>query len=87
MEMPSAGERLVSAGSEYFPNLLLLFALILGLGIAVFIILEVINAKRPPEEKKSHFYNFLFALVTSFFIAVLYFVYRMVLIGLEHLSQ
>jgi hypothetical protein len=87
MEMPSAGERLISAGSEYFPFIIgLLLSIFIIAGIS-FVVLSILNKKNPPEEKRSNFFLFIVSLMIGFFITSLFFVYKVVLIGLEHLFK
>jgi len=45
MEMPSAAERLISAGSEYFPFIIGLFISIFVIAGIAFIILNILNKK------------------------------------------
>jgi hypothetical protein len=85
MEMPSAAERLISAGSEYFPFIIgLLISIFVIAGIA-FIVLSIFNKKNPPEARRSNFFLFIVSLMIGFFITSLFFVYKVVLMGLEHL--
>ncbi len=87
MEMPSAAERLISAGSEYFPFIISLFLAIFIVAGVSFVILNIFNKKKPEGERRSNFFLFIISLMIGFFAATLFFVYKVVLIGLEHLFQ
>ncbi len=87
MEMPSAAERLISAGTEYFPFIIgLLISIFVIAGIS-FIVLSILNKKKPVEDRRSNFFLFIVSLMIGFFITSLFFVYKVVLMGLEHLFQ
>ncbi|RMD47140.1 MAG: hypothetical protein D6831_00530 [Aquificota bacterium] len=68
-------------------DILILLAIILVLTVISFLGLKKWNEKKPEEERKSDFVLFLVALHVGFFGTVLFFVYRVVIIGLEYLSK
>ncbi len=67
-------------------DILILLVIILVLTVVSFIGLKKWNEKKPENERKSDFILFLIALHVGFFGTVLFFVYRVVIIGLEHLA-
>jgi len=68
-------------------DILILLVIILLLTIISFIGLKKWNEKKPEKERKSDLVLFLIALHVGFFGTVLFFVYRVVLIGLQHLTK
>lgn len=72
-------------GDLHASDILILLVLILVAGVGTYVILSVKNNKKPPEERKSNFVLFLIALNAGFFMVVLFFVYRVVFIGIKYL--
>ncbi len=68
-------------------DVLILLAIIVIFTILSYIGLKKWNENKPAEERKSDIILFLIALHVGFFSTVLFFVYRVVLIGLEYLSK
>ncbi len=68
-------------------DILVLLAIILILTVVSFFGLKKWNENKPENERKSDIVLFLIALHIGFFGTVLFFVYRVVIIGLEYLSK
>ncbi len=68
-------------------DVLILLVIILVFTGVSFILLKKWNDKKPEGERKSEIILFLIALHVGFFGTVLFFVYRVVIIGLEYLSK
>ncbi len=68
-------------------DILILLAIIIIFTFVSYFGLKKWNEKKPVEERKSDIILFLIALHVGFFGTVLFFVYRVVLIGLEYLSK
>ncbi len=72
-------ENLPTAGQWFSENIGFLISMIIGFSIIIFIIWTFLD-----KEKKSGFWRkFLTSLTVGFFITVLYFIYKVVLIALE----
>ena len=82
-----AEELLVRFGSMHIQTLIFLIFTIFFIGVFSFLLLWFFNRKRPPEDRKSSFTLFLYALLISFFSTILFFVYRFVMIGFEILMK
>jgi len=78
---------LAQVGDLHSTDILVLLFLILTLGMVTYIYLVWKNNKKPPEERKSNFVLFLIALNVGFFVTVMFFVYRFVIIGLKYLMS
>ena len=76
---------LAQVGDLHSTDILILLFLILSFGILSYVFLLWKNNKKPPEERKSNFVLFLIALNVSFFSTVIFFVYRVVVVGLKYL--
>lgn len=74
-------------GNMHASDILLLSFIIIGAGILTYIILVVLNNKKPEKQRRSKFVLFLIALHVSFFTTVILFVYKVVVIGLEYLFK
>ncbi len=68
-------------------DILILLIIILVFTFLSFLGLKKWNEKKPEGERKSEFVLFLIALHIGFFSTVLFFVYRVVVIGLEYLAK
>ncbi len=74
-------EQLPTVGQWFTDNIGLLISMIFGFTAIVYIVWTLLD-----KEKKTGFWKkFLTSLVIGFFITVLFFVYKVVLIGLERL--
>ncbi|MBK3332794.1 hypothetical protein GWK41_06905 [Persephonella atlantica] len=78
---------LAQVGDLHASDIILLLFLITGLGIITYLFLVWKNNKKPPEERRSNFALFLIALNAGFFATVMFFVYRVVVIGLKYLMS
>ncbi|WP_029521782.1 hypothetical protein [Persephonella sp. KM09-Lau-8] len=78
---------LSQVGDLHSTDILILLILILVAGIGSYVIMVMKNNKKPPEERRSNFVLFLIALNVGFFTVVLFFVYRVVFIGLKYLMS
>ncbi|SNZ11190.1 hypothetical protein SAMN06265182_2015 [Persephonella hydrogeniphila] len=78
---------LAQVGDLHSTDILILLFLILTLGMLTFVFLVWRNSKKPPEERRSNFALFLIALNVGFFATVLFFVYRVVVIGIKYLMS
>ncbi|WP_293446312.1 hypothetical protein [Persephonella sp.] len=76
---------LAQVGDLHSTDILILLFLILTFGLLSYIFLLWKNSKKPPEERRSNFALFLIALNVGFFTTVMFFVYRVVVVGLKHL--
>lgn len=75
-------EKLPTAGQWFTDNIGLLIFLIFFFTTIIYIVWTFLD-----KEKKAGFWRkFLISLVAGFFITVIYFVYKMVIIGLERLN-
>jgi uncharacterized membrane-anchored protein len=72
-------------GNMHSSEIIFLVSVIIGAGILTFIIMKFLNKKKPKENRMSDFAMFLIALNVSFFLTVVIFVYKMVIIGLKYL--
>jgi hypothetical protein len=72
-------------GDLHSTDILILLILILITGIGSYVIMSIKNNKKSSEERRSNFVLFLIALNVGFFTVVLFFVYRVVVIGLKYL--
>ncbi|NPA16852.1 hypothetical protein [Persephonella sp.] len=78
---------LAQVGDLHSTDILVLLFLILTLGMLTYIYLVWKNNKKPPEERRSNFALFLIALNVGFFVTVMFFVYRFVIVGLKYLMS
>ncbi|WP_457625939.1 hypothetical protein [Persephonella sp.] len=78
---------LAQVGDLHSTDILVLLFLILVLGMITYIFLVWKNSKKPPEERRSNFALFLIALNVGFFVAVTFFVYRVVVAGIKYLMS
>lgn len=85
--MKQAEEKLVQVGTDLTISIVVFVLSIVILTVITYIILMVINRKKPLEERKSDIAIFLISVFTGWAITTLVFVYRIVMIGLEHLRQ
>jgi len=84
--MKQAEERLVQVGYDLTISVIVFVLSIIVLTVIFDIILTILNNKKPPEERKSSLAIFLISVFVGWAITTLVFVYRMVMIGLEHLK-
>ena len=74
-------EQLPTVGQWFLDNIGLLFLMIFGFTALIFVVWTFFD-----KEKKTGFWTkFLTSLVAGFFITVIYFVYKVVMMGLERL--
>ena len=66
-------------------DILFLSFSILSVGVITYIFLVIRNNKKPLNERRSKFVLFLIALNVSFFMTVLIFTYKVLVIGLKYL--
>ncbi|WP_457621267.1 hypothetical protein [Persephonella sp.] len=85
--MNSPGDVLAKVGNIHASDVLLLIILIISAGFITYFILLKINAKKPPEERKSNIALFLISLNVSFFLVVTFFVYKVLIAGLKYLMS
>ncbi|WP_297889674.1 hypothetical protein [Sulfurihydrogenibium sp.] len=85
--MKQAEEKLVQVGTDLTISVVVFVLSIVLLTIITYIILTIKNSKKPIEERKSNIAIFLISVFTGWAITTLVFVYRMVMIGLQRLSQ
>ncbi|NPA57948.1 MAG: hypothetical protein GXN94_01510 [Aquificae bacterium] len=78
---------LEQVGDLHSTDIIILLLLITAVGMLTYLYLVWKNSKKPPEERRSNFALFLIALNVGFFITVLFFVYRFVIIGLKYLMS
>jgi uncharacterized membrane protein YidH (DUF202 family) len=76
-------QMLDEVGNMHSSEILFLVFVIIGAGVLTFVIMKILNRKR--EKKMSDFVMFLIALNVSFFLTVVIFVYKVVIIGLKYL--
>jgi bacteriorhodopsin len=84
--MKQAEEKLVQVGYDLTISVIVFVLSIIVLTVIFNIVLTIWNNKKPPEERKSPLVIFLIAVFVGWAITTLVFVYRMVMIGLEHLK-
>ncbi len=76
-----APERLPTVGEWFSDNILLLIGMIITFSVLIFSVWTFLD-----KEKKTGFWTkFLVSLTAGFFLTILYFVYKFVMIGLERL--
>ncbi len=76
-----APERLPTVGEWFSDNILLLIGMIITFSVLIFGVWTFLD-----KEKKTGFWTkFLVSLTAGFFLTILYFVYKFVMIGLERL--
>ena len=85
--MKQAEEKLVQVGYDLTISVIVFVLSVIILTIIFNIILTVWNNKKPPEERKSSLVIFLISLFVSWATTTLFFVYKMVMIGLQHLKN
>jgi hypothetical protein len=84
--MKQAEEKLVQVGYDLTISVIVFVLSVIILTVIFNIILTIWNNKKPAEERKSPLVIFLIAVFVGWAITTLVFVYRMVMIGLEHLK-
>jgi hypothetical protein len=85
--MKQAEEKLVQVGYDLTISVIVFVLSVIILTAIFDIILTIWNNKKLPEEKKSSLVIFLISVFAGWAITTLVFVYRMVMIGLEHLKS
>ncbi len=72
-------------GNMHSSEIIFLVSVIIGAGVLTFIIMKILNKKKEKEKRMSDFVMFLIALNVSFFLTVVIFVYKVVIIGFKYL--
>ncbi|MBX0313173.1 MAG: hypothetical protein JHC31_15655 [Sulfurihydrogenibium sp.] len=85
--MKQAEEKLVQVGHDLTISVIVFVFSVIILTVIFNIILTIWNNKKPAGERKSPLVIFLIAVFVGWAITTLVFVYRMVMIGLEHLKS
>lgn len=82
-----AQKKLVEVGTTHSTDIMFLLYMILGISIVSFIILYLLNQRKPKEERRSLLALFLIALNIGFFSTAVFFVYKYLMIGLQKLAE
>lgn len=85
--MREAEEKLVKVGTDLTTSVIFFVFSIFVVSIIAFIVLNIINSKRPQEKKISEIMIFLMAFLIGWGITTLVFVYRVVIVGLLKLTS
>lgn len=85
--LQQAQEKLVQVGTDLTVSVIFFITSIIVIGTITYIVLTILNNKKPEEKRKSNIAIFLISVFVGWAITTLIFVYRVVMIGLERLSQ
>ncbi len=85
--MKQAEEKLVQVGTDLTISVVVFVLSIVILTVITYIILTIKNSRKPIKERKSNIAIFLISVFTGWAITTLVFVYRIVMIGIQHLGQ
>jgi len=78
-------QMLDEVGNMHSSEIIFLVVVIIGAGILTFVVMKFLNKKKEKDKRMSDFVMFLIALNVSFFLTVVIFVYKVVIIGLKYL--
>lgn len=85
--MKQAEEKLIQVGTDLTISVIVFVLSIIILTIITYVVLTIKNNRKPIEERKSNIAIFLISVFTGWAITTLVFVYRIVMIGIQHLNQ